>query len=154
MITVLGLTSTRSTNDLRKDFCWRKEVWPNNCSSDLPLEKLLEVQGNKRQDMQEFINLKITLDEKKRLPNILDYERICRMQLTSVFLAGKGVPPRERQWFSRELPRSFYHLRRARNRAEHESIRNWSREELAGFVADFIGIGRPGILPQLAKALF
>lgn len=104
--------------------------------------------------MQDFFNLKAELAEKRRLPTILDLERICRMSVTGAYLAEKGVVPKERQWFIKELPRSLYHLRKARNRAEHESIGNWARQELAGFVAEFIGIGRPGILPQLAKVLF
>jgi hypothetical protein len=119
-----------------------------------PLEQWLEVQGSKHRDLQDFLNLKAQLAEKRRLPTILDLERICRMSVTGAFLAENGVPLKERQWFIKELPRSLHHLRKARNRAEHESLGNWARQEIAGFVAEFIGIGRPGVLPQLAKVLF
>ena len=119
-----------------------------------PFEQWFGVRDNKRRDMQDFLKLKVELAEKRRLPTILDLERICRMSVTGFFLVEKGVSLKERQWFIKELPRSLYHLRKARNRAEHESIGNWAHQELTGFVAEFIGIGRPGVLPQLAKVLF
>ena len=87
------------------------------------------------------------------MPTLLDFERTCRLSITDVFLKEKGISNEERAWFCNQLPKSLYHLRRARNRAEHESDDQWTRQDLSKFYNEFIGIGRPGILPELCRIL-
>ncbi len=93
------------------------------------------------------------LSQKGLMPTLLDFERTFRLSITDVFLKEKGISNEERIWFYNQLPKSLYHLRRARNRAEHVSAGQWTRQDLSKFYDEFIGIGRPGILPELCRIL-
>ncbi|MFC1970843.1 hypothetical protein ACFLV0_02760 [Chloroflexota bacterium] len=93
------------------------------------------------------------LSQKGSMPTLLDFERTCRLPITDAFLKEKGISNEKRVWFCNQLPKSLYHLRRARNRAEHESADQWTRQDLNKFYDEFIGIGQSGILPELCRIL-
>jgi len=118
-----------------------------------PLEQWFVNEGYHHQGTQDFLTFKAELVTRGRVPTILDLERICRMPLMGVFLTGKGVLREDRVWFLQKLPTSLYHLRIARNRAEHESGNQWTRQELCKYFTEFIGIGRSGVLPELCRIL-
>jgi hypothetical protein len=119
-----------------------------------PLEKWLITQKRNNQDIQELLRATADLTEKRRLPTILNFELICRLPSTSAFLADRGVDPKNRQWFSKELPQSLFRLRTARNDAEHEISNPWDRESLRKYYEEFVGIGQLGTLPELSRILF
>jgi len=123
------------------------------CGLWKPLEQWVVSQGGKCGGRQDFLNFKAELASKGWVPDLFHLERACRMSITDAFLKNKGVPPKERRWFLEELPRSLSRLRRERRRAEHESSNQWTRQELSKYFAEFIGIGRPGILPELCRIL-
>jgi len=120
----------------------------------MPLGQWIERQGGQRRGVEEFLRLKNELVKKGLAPGLFHFERTCRMQITRTFLVQGGVSTGDREWFVGELPRSLKRLRKARRSAEHESVNASTRGELRPFVADFVGIGRRGLLPRLAKILF
>lgn len=118
-----------------------------------PLEQWIQNLKKLSNDTKWFMDRRQELSQKGLMPTLLDFERTCRLSITDVFLKEKGISNEERIWFCNQLPKSLYHLRRARNRAEHESDDQWTRQDLSKFYNEFIGIGRPGILPELCRIL-
>jgi len=118
-----------------------------------PLEQWIQNRKKNNNDTKQFIDRRQELSEKGLMPTLLDFERTCRLSITDAFLKEKGISNEKRIWFCNQLPKSLYHLRRARNRAEHESADQWTRQDLSKFYDEFIGIGRPGILPELCRIL-
>jgi hypothetical protein len=119
-----------------------------------PLEKWLAAQKGNRHDIQELVSIMTEFTSKRRLPTLLNFERICRMPATGAFLADKKIELKNRQWFSIEMPRSLFRLRTARNDAEHEIGNQWDRESLRKYYEEFVGIGQLGTLPELCRILF
>ena len=76
------------------------------------------------------------------------------MPLARAYLQDKGAAPDELDWFAQGLPDSLSILRQVRARAEHASDSRWTRKGIHQYVTEFLGIGKPGILPRLAKMLF
>ncbi len=123
-----------------------KEFWD-------PMMKWFEEKGQNNKGAQVFLDLKTELTARRKSPTILDFEHICRMQITGAYLVEKGVPREDRIWFIQNLQKSLFPLRQARNRAEHESGNRWTREELNGFYCEFVGIGQLGVIKELSKLL-
>jgi len=118
-----------------------------------PLAQWVQNLKEHNNDTKWLIERRQELSQKGLMPTLLDFERTCRLSITNVFLKEKGVSNEDRAWFCNQLPKSLYHLRRARNRAEHESDDQWTRQDLSRFYNEFIGIGQPGILPKLYRML-
>ncbi|MBI2852125.1 MAG: hypothetical protein HYX84_03355 [Chloroflexi bacterium] len=118
-----------------------------------PVEQWIPNQKKGDNDTKWFTDRRHELSQNGSMPTLLDFERLCRLNITNAFLKERGTPGDKRDWFCKHLPKSLYHLRRARNRAEHESVDKWSRQDFGNFYDEFMGIGRPGILPELCRIL-
>ncbi|MFC2012475.1 hypothetical protein ACFLVU_05030 [Chloroflexota bacterium] len=118
-----------------------------------PLEQWIQNLKIHSNNTKWFMDRRQELSQKGSMPTLLDFERTCRLPITDAFLKEKGTSNEKRTWFCNQLPKSLYHLRRARNRAEHESTDQWTRQDLSKFYNEFIGIGQPGILPELCRIL-
>ncbi|MFC2066842.1 hypothetical protein ACFLUO_07335 [Chloroflexota bacterium] len=119
-----------------------------------PLGQWFDKHGRNCQGSQSFLDLKMELENKRKVPTILDFEHICKMQISGTYLVNKGVTREDRVWFIQSLQKSLFPLRRARNRAEHESDTQLTHEELNKYYNEFIGIGQPGIVEKLSELLF
>jgi hypothetical protein len=74
--------------------------------------------------------------------------------MTRVINKRKEFSAPEQAWFSRDVVNSLSKLRLVRNRAEHSSANGWTRAGFKQFVNEFLGVGQPGVLIQIAKILF
>ena len=119
-----------------------------------PIEQRVQNLKKHSNDTEWFIDRRQELSRKRLTPTLLDFERLCRLSITDAFLKEKGISNEERIWFCNQLPKKIYHLRRARNLAEHELGIPWNRQQLGQCYNDYIGIGQTGILPRLCKILF
>lgn len=117
----------------------------------ISLSKWTETEGKKNQGVQEFLNLKIHLEQKRYAPSLIDFEKILAMPICREYFKEKGYSPRS---LYPKLTEKLSTLRMHRAEAEHISGTDWTRQELVPFVNQYLGIGQPGILPQLAKLLF
>ena len=118
-----------------------------------PLVKWFEENGQERQGYQDFMKLKAEIATKGNVPTILDFETICSRPIVGTYLAEKGISQEDRGWFKHGLREGLYHLRQARNRAEHEH-KKWTRADLEQFYDKCLGIGQPGIIRKVCKILF
>ena len=91
------------------------------------------------------------VDHGRSEPNIRDYIRACKQTSFRRFLCRSKVNKGDIRFMTEDLPKSMTRLTDARNDAEHESGVSVSRDTLASFFNGFLGIGQPGILPQLAR---
>lgn len=118
-----------------------------------PLDRWVAGQGRERKDIQVFLDLKAALAKARLTPDLNHYEQLCGTTVAGAFLKRNGATGTERQWFTQQLPKRLRKLRNARRRAEHETASTWTRAQLKEFVAEFLGIGQPGIIPRLTKLL-
>jgi len=119
-----------------------------------PLEQWIEHSGGECGGSGEFLTLERELSAKHWLPDMSHFEKVCKMPIVRAFLQNKGIASDELDWFAQGLPVSLSTLRQVRARAEHASSNRWTRKGIHQYVTEFLGIGQPGVLPQLAKILF
>jgi len=119
-----------------------------------PLEQWVKHSSDECAESKEFLTLEGELSAKGWQPDMSHFERVCGMTIVRLFLQKKGVASSEQEWFAQDLPSSLSRLRLVRNRAEHVSSNRWARKGVHQFVTEFMGIGQPGVLPQLARILF
>ncbi len=118
------------------------------------LDRWVAGPGRERKDIQVFLDLKAALAKAGLTPDLNHYEQLCRTAVAGAFLKRNGATGTERRWFAQQLPKRLRKLRNARRRAEHETASTWPRAQLKEFVAEFLGIGQPGIIPRLTKLLY
>ena len=119
-----------------------------------PLQQRISDGDGNRREGQTYPDLLAIVPNQGQTPNLLALEKICRTPATLDFLMSRHSSSEERRWFHEELPKSLWRLRRARNRAEHESTSRLQVQELKGYISEFLGLGQPGVLLRLAKILF
>lgn len=90
-------------------------------------------------------------DERRQQPDVGDFIRICDRRFFREFLKRRNLDEGEIQFLSEDLPVSMGQLRFDRNIAEHEMGRSVSGHQIEEFYRKFLGIGRPGILPELVR---
>ena len=86
-------------------------------------------------------------------PGLSDYIWVCEQDFYKKFLSDRELHD-DVQFLTEDLPAALHLLRSNRNTAEYEEYKTespWSRESLRPFFNSFLGIGQPGILPQLAR---
>ena len=86
-------------------------------------------------------------------PSISDYIWVCEQDFYKEYLMDRELTD-DIQFLTEDLPASLHLLRPSRNTAEYEEYKiesPWSRESLRPFFNRFLGIGQPGILPELAR---
>ena len=70
------------------------------------------------------------------------------------YLEANKIEQSEKDWIVKKVPRRVHDLHNQRNKAEHESGKKWTRDEIGKYYREFVGVGVSGILPRLAKVLF
>ena len=78
--------------------------------------------------------------------HVRDFVRICEQGIFR-----DDLDEREVKFLTGELPASMRQLTDARNRAEHDRAEPASRESVEPAYRLFLGLGRKGILPELAR---
>ena len=129
------------TNELRiatEEMCYQVVWQPLTDSKAPPLE---------------FIREKLSLQEQQARsdPGISDYIRICRARWYREFLNTQKLDEDEIRFLTRDLPQDMSQLRSERNLAEHKIGESAAPDSPQSFYRGFLGIGRKGVLPQLAR---
>ena len=101
----------------------------------------------------ELLNEVAKLEEKQRFSDlgIADYEWICRQKWYREFLDMTKLDSRDVRFLTGQLPEDISQLRSERNVAEHEVDMSPVPDSPQSFYRGFLGIGREGVLPQLAR---
>ena len=119
-----------------------------------PLIQWVKCEGEANKDFTIFKEMVSELNNKKLLPDISHFERLCSYPIVVSFLKKRGVNSDKREWFTIRLPQRLAWLRRARRKAEHKSNEDWTYQELGKYYTEFMGIGKLGIIPEVARILF
>ena len=93
---------------------------------------------------------KVAEDSRRRSLGVREYIRICRLQCLPISLKELSLQEAEIEFLSRRLPTALECLTEARNAAEHENDRLVPSEPVNSNYRRFLGIGEPGVLPNLA----
>ena len=101
----------------------------------------------------EFIGEQLRIDEQPGHsdPGISDYIRICRSRWYRDFLGQQHLDMIDIKFLTKQLPQDMSQLRSERNVAEHEMGMSPVPDSPLSFYRGFLGISRPGILPELAR---
>ena len=91
------------------------------------------------------------VDQGRSEPNIRDHIRACKQTSFREFLRRSKVGKSDVRFMTEDLPKSMTRLADARNDAEHRSSASVYKDTVASFFKSFLGIGQPGILPELAR---
>ena len=91
------------------------------------------------------------VDQGRSEPNIRDHIRACKQTSFREFLRRSKVGKSDIRFMTEDLPKSMTRLADARNDAEHRSSASVSKDTVASFFNGFLGIGKLGILPELAR---
>ena len=130
----------RATEQMCFDFIWR------------PLEDSV-AQGN---NLPGFTNRMSELAKKRRSPSVHDYSWACQSVFCGQSLAQDTLSSSEIKFIKSRLPEAMKRLNSASGPADHEpegyeSERSFSNDDLRSFFREFLGIGLPDILPELAR---
>ena len=123
-----------ATEEMCLEFIWR------------PLES-----SSGRLSLLEFVQLKTELHKRGDAPGIQDFTRICEFDCYAEFLKQRRLSSKDVQFLTKELPSSMRQLRGLRNRAVHGTGKLWKRDQVRPYFQALFGIGRPGVLPELAR---
>ena len=130
----------RATEQMCFDFIWR------------PLEESV-ARGN---NLPEFTNRMSGLAKRRRAPSVHDYSWACQSVFCQQNLAHETLSSSEIEFIQNQLPKAMRRLNHLSGSADHEPEgyeieRAFSHDDLRSLFREFLGIGRPGILPQLAR---
>ena len=89
--------------------------------------------------------------DRRQQPGVGDFIRICDRRFFSEYLERRNLDEDEIQFMSEDLPVGMRQLRPARNSAEHVMGRSVPGQQIEELYRKFLGIGRPGILPELVR---
>jgi len=101
----------------------------------------------------DFILLEERLRRRHHTPTLVDFEKMCIMNITAKFLSIKGFSKKDLVWISKDLPKNLRKLRKERDKAEHESTEH-TYATLSKYFNRYLGIGEPGVLIQLARLFY
>ena len=82
---------------------------------------------------------------------IREYIQICELPSLPRLLAERKLFDSEIQFLTENLPTALRQLADTRNISEHTMSASVPRDTTASFFNSFLGIGQPGILPELAR---
>lgn len=103
-------------------------------------------------DSPYILCIEAKMAEKRRSLGVRDYINICEHPSMPSLLSERGLSDDESRFMTEDLPSSMRNLTRARNPAEHETGTSLIPPALVDSAYRlFLGIGRPGVLPQLAR---
>ncbi len=97
------------------------------------------------------IEAKVAEDWHRSSLGVREYIEICEIQSLPGLLAERKFTEDEIEFLTENLPVSMRRLTDARNSAEHETGTSAPPELVRSAYQLFIGIGRKGVLPQLAR---
>ena len=90
--------------------------------------------------------------ERGRSLGVRDYINICELRSMPSLLSDRNLTDDEIKFMTEDLPSGMRNLVRARNPAEHETGTSLIPPALVDSAYRlFLGIGRPGVLPQLVR---
>ena len=115
-----------------------------------PLENLKSSEWFPEMDV--FEQRRQEKDHNSHDPNLIGLIWPCEQQFYGKFLAQRKLTSIETQFLTRDLPKvskKLWYTRR--NLAEHELDKMAQRDAVEEFFNRFLGIGQPGILPELAR---
>lgn len=97
------------------------------------------------------IEAKVAEDWRRSSLGVREYIEICEIESLTGLLAERKLTGDEILFMTQRLPMAMRQLTDARNSAEHETGTSVSSELIGSAYQLFLGIGQPGILPQLAR---
>ena len=103
-------------------------------------------------EMDAFEQRRQEIEDKNRDPNIRDFIWACQQELFEKFLSLREIGCKEIKFLTQDLPTISRRLMDTRrNLGEHELDKVAQRDAVEEVFRKFLGIGQPGILPQLAR---
>ena len=111
----------------------------------------LESNSSGGEEWLEFLKLKRELEDMGIEPGVPHYIRVCRSRYFETLLKHRKLNGRDTRFLTKGLPYEMRRLVDARNSAEHEHRVQWRRSDVAPYFRAFLGIGEPGVLPELAR---
>ena len=102
-------------------------------------------------DSPDILSLEAKMAERRRSLGVRDYINICELPSLPSLLSEHSLADDEIRFLTEDLPASMRRLAGARNPAEHETGISMPPALVDSAYRLFLGIGQPGILPQLAR---
>ena len=103
-------------------------------------------------DSPDILSLEAKMAERRRSLGVRDYINICELPSLPSLLSEHSLADDEIRFLTEDLPASMRRLLAgARNPAEHETGISMPPALVDSAYRLFLGIGQPGILPQLAR---
>ena len=102
-------------------------------------------------DSPDILSIEAKMAERRRSLGVRDYIDICEIPSLPSLLSERSLADGEIRFLIEDLPASMRSLARARNPAEHETGTSTPPALVDSAYRLFLGIGRKGILPQLAR---
>ena len=106
---------------------------------------------NEESTTSSILCIEAKVAEKHRSLGVREYIEICELPSLPGLLSERGLTDCEISFLTEELPASMRNLAGARNPAEHDTGISVPSVLVDSAYRMFIGIGRAGILPQLAQ---
>ena len=102
-------------------------------------------------ELDEFEKRRDKICRSRQAPGLSDYVWVCGRPFFKVFLERQPVDDSEIAFLTQDLPALCRQLLHLRNIAEHELGTELSRTVVDACYKAFLGIGRLGVLPELAR---
>ena len=102
-------------------------------------------------ELLQFVQLKDELDRDEKRPEIGVCVEVCRAGYLKSFLEQQNLGRDDIEFLTKNLPSALSQLQEARNSGEHQSAGSWQRRAVGPYFHQLIGIGKRGILPELAR---
>ena len=104
-----------------------------------------------RESSLDFLKFEAIATDRHSTPSARDYVRLCKERFFSEHLLRQKLAEKESQLLSVTLPNLLEQLIDRRNPAEHETGSTTAREVIEDCYRRFLGIGKRGVLPELAR---
>ena len=103
-------------------------------------------------DSTDILSIEAQMAERGRSLGVRDYINICELRSMPSLLSDRNLTDDEIKFMTEDLPSGMRNLVRARNPAEHETGTSLIPPALVDSAYRlFLGIGRKGVLPELAR---
>jgi len=97
------------------------------------------------------IEAKVAENEIRSSLNVNDFISICELPSLRDALTERGLSGKEIEFLTQTLPTILRQLNTARGDAEHVTGTSAASQVVGSFYRGFLGIGRKGVLPELAR---
>ena len=102
-------------------------------------------------ELDEFEERKEFLRSQSHEPGLRDFEWACRRPFFRMFLETRALEPPDIEFLTQDFPKLCRSLRKFRNVSEHRFDTVLSRKLVDFAFREFLGSGRKGVLPELAR---